>query len=93
MVRKSEKLLIGVLVPWVQFDSNTMRMMCWELKDGEDGGLKYTVLLCMQTGSGAVVKAREQRVAEEHEDRNARIHGVLRDENRLHDSSYVYVTL
>ena len=73
-------------MPWVRFDSNTMRIMCWELKDGEYGGLKYKVLLCMQTGSGAVVKACEQIEAEEHEDRNGRLHGVLRDESRLHDS-------
>ena len=56
-----EKLLIGVLLPWVLFNSSTMRIMRWVLKDGESGGMYYTVLVYIQTGSGAVVRACEQR--------------------------------
>ena len=37
VVRKSVKLQIGVLIPWVRFDSNTMRIVFMLLKDGKRG--------------------------------------------------------
>ena len=57
VVRESVKLLIQVVLLWVRCVSRTMHIVHWVLKDGESGGLWYTVYVCMQTGSGAVVNA------------------------------------